>query len=48
MTTARYDVIGVGNAIVDVIAAVSENLILTLKLEKGGMTLIDADRGEEI
>ena len=48
MTTARYDVIGVGNAIVDVIAAASENLILKLKLEKGGMTLIDADRGEEI
>jgi sugar/nucleoside kinase (ribokinase family) len=48
MTAARYDVIGVGNAIVDVIAAASENLILKLKLEKGGMTLIDAARGEEI
>ena len=48
MTAARYDVIGVGNAIVDVIAAASENLILELKLKKGAMTLIDADRGEEI
>ena len=48
MPAARYDVIGVGNAIVDVIAAASEALILELELEKGGMTLIDADRGEEI
>jgi sugar/nucleoside kinase (ribokinase family) len=48
MTAARYDVIGVGNAIVDVIAASSEALILELELEKGGMTLIDSDRGEEI
>ena len=48
MTAARYDVIGVGNAIVDVISAASENLLLKLELEKGGMTLIDADRGEEI
>lgn len=48
MTDARYNVIGVGNAIVDVIAAASESQILKLKLEKGVMTLIDADRGEEI
>jgi len=48
MTAARHDVIGVGNAIVDVIAAASESLILDLKLKKGAMTLIDADRGEEI
>ncbi|MBK20561.1 MAG: adenosine kinase [Rhodospirillaceae bacterium] len=48
MTNARYDVIGVGNAIVDVISAAPETLLQELGLDKGVMTLIDAERGEEL
>ena len=45
MTNARYNVIGVGNAIVDVISAAPETLLEELGLDKGVMTLIDGDRG---
>ncbi len=40
----RYDVVGIGNAIVDVIAHVDEAFIAANSLNKGIMTLIDADR----
>ena len=43
MTTPRYDVIAIGNAVVDVIASCSDELIEELGLNRGGMTLIDAD-----
>jgi sugar/nucleoside kinase (ribokinase family) len=48
MTNARYNVIGVGNAIVDVISAAPETLLEELGLDKGVMTLIDGDRGEQL
>lgn len=48
MTNARYNVIGVGNAIVDVISAAPETLLQELGLDKGVMTLIDGERGEEL
>ena len=38
------DVVGVGNAIVDVIASVPESFIRQHGLDKGSMTLIDAER----
>ena len=41
---ANLDVVGVGNAIVDVIATVDDEFIATHGLNKGAMTLIDADR----
>lgn len=41
---ATLDVVGVGNAIVDVIATVDEDFIAANHLNKGAMTLIDADR----
>jgi sugar/nucleoside kinase (ribokinase family) len=40
---ARYDVIAIGNAIVDVMAACDDATIERLQLNKGGMTLVDAD-----
>ncbi len=40
-TDPRYDVIAIGNAVVDVIAACEESLIEELNLNRGGMTLID-------
>ncbi len=45
---ARYDVAGLGNAIVDVIAAVDDRFLLTHKIAKGTMTLIDEFRAQEL
>ena len=44
MTNARYNVIGVGNAIVDVISAAPETLLEELGLDKGVMTPHWAER----
>ena len=41
---ARFDVIGFGNAIVDVIAEVDERLLERLDLAKGTMTLVERER----
>lgn len=43
MTEPRYDVIAIGNAVVDVIASCSDELIEELGLNRGGMTLVDAE-----
>ena len=43
-----YDVIGIGNAIVDVISQEAEEFIGANELVKGAMTLIDADRAVEL
>ena len=40
----RYDVVGIGNALVDVIAHASDDFIAEHALVKGAMTLIDTDR----
>jgi sugar/nucleoside kinase (ribokinase family) len=48
MTEARYDVIAIGNAIVDVIAPSGDELIEELQLNRGGMTLIDTARAHEL
>lgn len=42
------DVVGVGNAIVDVIATVDDDFITTHGLNKGAMTLIDAERATSL
>ena len=43
MTDPRYDVIAIGNAIVDVMAPCEDALIEELQLNRGGMTLVDTD-----
>ncbi|MEZ5695667.1 MAG: adenosine kinase [Sphingomonadaceae bacterium] len=48
MTDPRYDVIAIGNAIVDVMSACKDELIDELGLAKGGMTLVDTDRAHEL
>ncbi|GGD62272.1 adenosine kinase [Erythrobacter arachoides] len=48
MTTPRYDVIAIGNAIVDVMAPSSDELVAELGLAKGGMTLVDTARANEL
>ena len=44
MTSARYDVLGIGNAIVDVIARAEEDFLLKQGMRKGAMALIDEAR----
>jgi len=48
MNEPRYDVIAIGNAIVDVIAPCSDELIEELQLNRGGMTLVDTARAREL
>lgn len=48
MTAPRYDVIAIGNAIVDVMAPCEEALLTQLGLNRGGMTLVDTERAEEL
>jgi sugar/nucleoside kinase (ribokinase family) len=48
MNEPRYDVIAIGNAIVDVIAPCSDELIEELQLNRGGMTLVDNARAREL
>jgi len=45
---ANLDVVGVGNAIVDVLAPVGESFIVEHRLDKGRMALIDADRAADL
>jgi sugar/nucleoside kinase (ribokinase family) len=48
MPSARYDVLGIGNAIVDVIARAEEDFLLEQGMRKGAMALIDEARAESI
>jgi sugar/nucleoside kinase (ribokinase family) len=48
MTLARYDVLGIGNAIVDVIARTEEDFLLKQDMRKGTMALIDEARAQAI
>ena len=41
-----FDVIAIGNAIVDVMAPCEDALIAQLEMTRGGMTLVDTDRAE--
>ncbi len=46
MAELALDVVGVGNAIVDVLAQAEDGLLEELGLDKGAMTLIDAERAD--
>ncbi len=48
MTNASYDVVGIGNAIVDVIAHADDAFLEAEGLPKGAMTLIDTDQAEAL
>ena len=45
---ADYDVLGVGNALVDVIASVDDAFLTANDVAKGGMTLIDEPRAQSL
>src|SRR6267378_4910073 len=48
MTTARYDVLGIGNAIVDVLARAEDDFLVRHGMRKGTMALIDEARASAI
>lgn len=48
MTKLSYDVLAIGNAIVDVVASCSDEVIEELGLARGAMMLIDEDRAREL
>lgn len=48
MSDARFDVVGIGNAIVDVLAKAEDAFLTTHNLPKGAMTLIDGDAAERL
>ena len=48
MTSAKYDVLGIGNAIFDVFAQTDDAFLTTQGMDKGGMALIDEARALKI
>lgn len=47
-TDADFDVVGIGNALVDVLSQEGDGFIDRLQMAKGSMALIDTERAEEI
>jgi sugar/nucleoside kinase (ribokinase family) len=48
MAATRFDVLGIGNAIVDVLARTEDDFLIKQKMHKGSMQLIDEARAEAI
>lgn len=48
MNSSRFDILGIGNAIADVVAPVDEAFLTRHDLHRGAMTLVDADRAEAL
>lgn len=48
MTNTTYDVLGVGNAIVDILATTDDQFLAAQGMAKGGMALIDEERAHAI
>src|SRR6202142_3923221 len=48
MALAKYDVLGIGNAIFDVLVQTDEGFLASHGMTKGGMALIDEARAAEI
>jgi sugar/nucleoside kinase (ribokinase family) len=48
MTTAKYDVLGIGNAIFDVLVQTDEGFLASHGMTRGGMALIDEPRASAI
>ena len=48
MASARYDVLGIGNAIVDVLARTEDDFLVNQGMNKGAMALIDEARAQAI
>ncbi|MGH1349828.1 MAG: adenosine kinase [Methyloligellaceae bacterium] len=48
MSETRFDVLGIGNAIVDIISRCDDALLEELNLPKGNMQLIDAEQADKL
>ncbi|NBV69974.1 MAG: adenosine kinase [Synechococcaceae bacterium WB4_2_0805] len=48
MTSPRFDVVGIGNAIVDVLAPASEDFLLSQGMQKGTMALLNAEQADSL
>jgi sugar/nucleoside kinase (ribokinase family) len=48
MAAIRYDVLGIGNAIVDVLARTDDDFLVKQNMPKGSMSLIDEGRAKAI
>ena len=48
MASTQFDVVGIGNAIVDVLCQAEESDLTALGLAKGAMTLIDSDTADRL
>ncbi len=48
MTASQFDVLTIGNAIVDIIAQADDDFLVREKIVKGAMNLIDADRSAHL
>ena len=48
MSLPTLDILGIGNAIVDVLAPIDDAFLAARKLAKGGMQLIDADQAQAL
>ena len=46
--SVRYDVLGIGNAIVDVLARADDDFLIAQGMRKGGMSLIDEARAQAV
>ena len=42
------DIVGIGNAIVDVLTKIDDSLLAKLSFNKGSMTLIDENKAKEL
>ena len=48
MSDSKFDVVGIGNALVDVLSHEGDDFVDRMDLVKGSMTLIEEDRAEEL
>jgi sugar/nucleoside kinase (ribokinase family) len=48
VSETKYDVVGIGNAMVDVIVHADDGFLARQGLTKGAMTLVDGDRAQEL
>lgn len=48
MPQTRFDVLTIGNAIVDIIASTEDDFLVSENIHKGAMNLIDAERAEHL
>jgi sugar/nucleoside kinase (ribokinase family) len=48
MTVTKFDVVGIGNAIVDVLSHSDDGFLEKYNLTKGSMTIIDGETAEKL